>query len=144
MGISLEEVMEGKRPVVGGWFFPVRWLDNDLAHVDAPIDEVEKQGCVPLFCFYRRVPLAGGNSKSTQWVLDNYFKKDGQVLIDVFISLMHFSLSLLRSQETHLPGYLNVIRLQAPELFADYAHWPDTFQAVSPLDICASYAPARG
>ncbi|MGD9123631.1 MAG: cobaltochelatase subunit CobN, partial [Desulfarculaceae bacterium] len=140
LGLTMEELTGGGKPVFGGWFHPVRWLDGDLTHINALIEEIEQQDCLPLFCFYRRVPLADGKSKDTQWVLDNYFKKDGKTIIDAFLNLMHFSLSLLRSKEAHLPGYLNVPRLQVVELFADYEHWSETFQAVSPLDVCASYA----
>lgn len=140
MGLTIDDLLYGDKPVIGGWFFPVRWLDDDIEHVDALIHEVENQGCIPLFCFYRRVPMPDIPCKETQWVLDNYFQKDGQTIIDVFLNLMHFSLSMLRSNESHLLGFLNVVRMQVVELFADYAHWSGTFQAVSPVDVCASYA----
>jgi len=140
LGMTMEELVGHERPVMGGWFHPVRWIDGDLEHIDALIEEIEGQGCIPLFSFYRRVAMEGGDSKSTKWVLDNYYKRNGQSVVDVFLNLMHFSLSLLRSQETEMPAYLNVPRLQVVELFADYAHWSETFQAVSPLDVCASYA----
>ncbi len=140
MGLTLEELRQGPKPVVGGWFFPVRWLDDDMAHVDALIQELEDQGCIPLFCFYRRVPAPDVPSQGTQWVLENYFQKDGQTIVDVFLNLMHFSLSVLRPSEAYLLERLNAVRLQVVELFADYKHWSETFQAVSPLDVCASYA----
>ena len=140
MGLTLEEMRQGPKPVVGGWFFPVRWLDDDLAHIDALIQELEDQGCIPLFCFYRRVPAPDVPSQDTLWILENYFEKDGQAIVDVFLNLMLFSLSVLRPAESYLLGRLNVARLQVVELFADYKHWSETFQAVSPLDVCASYA----
>jgi cobaltochelatase CobN len=138
--ISIEEVRSGTRPVIGVWFFPVRWLDADMAHVNALVTEIERQGGLPVCCFYRRAGGPGLEAKDTRWVRDHYFSYDGCPLIHVLINLMCFSLSLLRPEEAHLMGELNIPILHAMELYASHAAWSTTPQGVSPLDVCVHFA----
>ena len=140
LGTSIGEVLSGTRPVIGVWFFPVRRLDSDMAHVNALVKEIERQGALPVCCFYRRSAGPGMEARDTKWVRDHYFCYDGQPIIHVLINLMHFSLTLIKPQEAHLVGELGIPVLHAMELYADYETWSGTAQGVTPLDVCISFA----
>ena len=140
LGYDLSILERRTIPIIGCWFFPQRWIEGDLEHVDALVREIERQGCLPVCCFYRRAPMPMLDSKDTKWVRDRYFMRNGKTIVDAFINLMTFSLTLIRPKESHLMGELDVPMLQAMELFTDYEKWSETYQGVSPLDVCASFA----
>lgn len=139
-GTSIREVLSGTRPVIGVWFFPVRRADSDMAHIDSLVAEIERQGALPVCCFYRRSAGPGREVKDTKWIRDHYFCYNGRSVIHVLINLMHFSLSLIKPGEAHLVGELDIPVLHAMELFADYETWSNSTQGVTPLDVCVSFA----
>ena len=143
---TLDEYMEKKidtnRVTVGLWFHQSQWQGGNTSFVDTMIHEVEAQGAnvLPVFFGGSKNPKLGMNG--LDWVIDNYFLKDGKPLADVIISLFSFSFSTCLSG-VDAAGTLK--RLGVPIIKAittsnTYEEWRDTMQGLSIMDIPANVA----
>ena len=152
---TLDEYLEKKhiagRLTVGLWFYQSFWQTRNTVFVDRLIKEIEAQGAnvIPIFLYSAKDIELG--TKGPQWVVENYFMKDGEPLIDVLISPLMFSLSRCVSQGSEgsemIPqqneGLLN--RLGVPVIKAILTHntleeWLDTPQGLTPMDVTMSVA----
>ncbi len=101
---SLAEYMEKKvqpgKLTVGIWFGQHSWQGCDTSYVDALIAEIEGQGAnaLPVFLKGRQDESLGIHG--FDWVIENYFIKDGRPLVDVIISTLSHSWSSLYSVGT--------------------------------------------
>jgi cobaltochelatase CobN len=143
---SLAEYLEKKvslnRVTVGVWFHQSQWQGENTSFVDAIIHEVESQGANVLSVFFSgsKNPKLGMNG--LDWVIDNYFLKDGKPLVDVVISLFSFSFSTCLSG-VDASGTLK--RLGVPIIKAitscnTFEEWRDTMQGLNIMDIPANVA----
>ncbi|MBC7130450.1 cobaltochelatase subunit CobN, partial [Candidatus Bathyarchaeota archaeon] len=118
---TLEEYLSRKyspgKPTIGVWFHQSHWQSGDTDFVDSIIKEIEKQGgnVIPVFFTGAKDPASDGGG--LEWVIKNYFMKDGKVLVDAVISLLMFSLSMYLQDEANagkaLKAELNVPVLKA-------------------------------
>ncbi len=78
--------------MLGLLFYRDEWIWDDTAYVKAFLEEAEKEGyaVLPVFANGFIDELAGMPSLSE--VLETYFMKDGQPLIDALVSTMKFSM----------------------------------------------------
>ena len=73
LGLDPERIAGAAKPVLGVWFNQHYWLEGNLEPLDALIAEIERQGAVPLACFYRRYPDPHLDVKDTGWVIEHFF-----------------------------------------------------------------------
>ncbi len=143
-GLTPDDMLNGPRPVIGLWFANYLYLEENTEPIDAIFEEIERQGCLPLALLWRRYPDPTLEVKDTAWVLKNFFHHQGRLLVDVVLSPMSFSISLLcPGEEKHLKG-LNVAILQAPLLSTTREFWEESDQAVSPMDVSMSVCAPEG
>ena len=72
--------------------------------------------------------------------MDHYFRHKGQTLIQALLSPMMFSLGMTRpGDEKRLPE-LGVPVLQTMQIMTSRKFWWETSQAVTPMDVCMSFA----
>ncbi len=140
LGVSLEEALNPHEPTLGFWFGQYLHLDGNLAHIDAMVQAIEAQGCLPICCFYRRYPDPLLEVKDTRWVFANYFRHQGRRIIQALISPMVFSLNLNVPAEAGVLHDLDVPVLQAIATGNNRRQWEDTVQAVTPMDVGFSVA----
>jgi len=141
---TIEEYLAKKiipgRPTVGIWFHQTQWQGENTSFVNSLIEETERQGANVLPVFFSGNKNDTLGIKGLEWVIDNYFMKDGKPLVDVVISALAFSLS------TALSGFdpiavlkkLNVPVIKAILTCNTYEEWRDTMQGLSIIDIPSS------
>ncbi|MCL0058121.1 cobaltochelatase subunit CobN [Dehalococcoidia bacterium] len=146
---TLDEYLEKKhiagRLTVGLWFYQTFWQAKNTVFVDRLIEEIEKQGANVIPVFLYSVKDVDLGTKEPQWVVENYFMKDGEPLVDVLISPLMFSMSMSEGSEApqENEGFLN--RLGVPIIKVILTHnsleeWRDTPQGLSPMDVTMSVA----
>jgi cobaltochelatase CobN len=138
----LEKKVAPKRVTVGLWFHQSHWQGANTSFVDYAIREIEAQGSnvLPVFFSGSKNPKLGING--LEWVINNYFKKDGKPLVDVVISLFSFSFTTCLSG-----GDVSVVikKLDVPIIKAVLTcntadEWRDSIQGLSIMDIPANIA----
>jgi cobaltochelatase CobN len=143
---TLEEYAEKKllpnRVTVGLWFHQSHWQGGNTSFIDVAIREIEAQGAnvLPVFFSGSKNPKLGING--LEWVIDNYFLKDGKPCVDVVLSMFSFSFSTCLSGADASPVLkkLNVPIIKAILTCNTYEEWRDTLQGLSIMDIPANVA----
>lgn len=137
----MKERVDPDRLTVGLWFHQNHWQGGTTNYVDSLIREIENQGAnvLPVFFSGMRDPTLGMNG--LEWVIDNYYMKDGEPIIDVVISALSFSLSTALSPPETPDTVLK--KLGVPVLKAiltcnTYAEWRDTLQGLHTIEIPSS------
>ncbi len=156
---TLDEYLNSKyvagRPTVGLWFYQSLWQAGNLVFIDKLIAEMEHQGANIIPVFLHSLKDVERGTKGAEWVVDNFFVRDGKPIIDVLISTLMFSLSIkhwegegstgdvaeqvARSEEWFLKK-LNVPVLKAIVTYNTPAEWKESLQGCSPLDISMGIA----
>ncbi|MCL0034543.1 cobaltochelatase subunit CobN [Dehalococcoidia bacterium] len=146
---TLDEYLEKKhiagRLTVGLWFYQTFWQAKNTVFVDRLIEEIEKQGANVIPVFLYTVKDVDLGTKGPQWVVENYFMKDGEPLVDVLISPLMFSMSMSEGSEAPQENEGFLKRLKVPIIKAILTHntleeWRDTPQGLSPMDVTMSVA----
>ncbi|MBN2751592.1 MAG: cobaltochelatase subunit CobN, partial [Rhodospirillaceae bacterium] len=127
-------------PVIGMWFAQYSWLNGDLAVFDALIAEIEAKGGVPLPVFHQRFRDADIGNMGVDQVVEFFFKKDGNTIIEVLLSPMSFSIGMASPDSVGLLSGLDVPVLQLILTYNPRAEWEETMQAVSPMDVSVNAA----
>ncbi len=145
MGVpGLEEYLEKKvdpaKITVGIWFYQTYWLNDNLAHIDAMIREIERQGANVICVFHLRYKDAERGNRGADYIVDHFFMKDGRPRIDVLVNSMMFSLTLAAPEYRDLLPRLDVPFIQALVSMNSYADWKEGFQGVSTMDVSYSAA----
>ena len=159
---TLEEYLKQKhvdgRPTVGIWFYNGLWQSGNTAFVDRLIAEIEGQGAnvIPLFMYSLKDVELG--TKGADWVMENYFIRDGRPIIDVLISLLMFSLSIWSSDEKKTIAAEKIVekaadvdddvflkKLGVPVIKAILTYntrkdWEDSMKGLNPMDVTMSVA----
>jgi len=156
---TLDEYLLGKyvagRPTVGLWFYQSLWQAGNTVFIDRLIREIEHQGANVIAVFLHSLKDVERGTMGAEWVVDNFFMKDGKPIIDVLISTLMFSLSIkpwegegsaedvgkqiARSEEWFLKK-LNVPVLKAIVTYNNPEEWKASLQGCSPLDISMGIA----
>lgn len=140
---TLEEYLSKKyvaeKPTLGVLFHQSHWQSGDTDFVDSIIREIEKQGgnVIPVFFTGAKDPAFPG--KGLEWIIENYFMKDGKVLVDAVINLIMFSLSMYMHEEANaekaLKAKLNVPIIKAILTWNTFEEWNASIQGLSPIDL---------
>ena len=130
------------RPTVGVWFHQTHWQGENTAFVDSLIEKIEQQGAniLPVFFSGNKNKALGING--LEWVIENYFMKDGKPTIDAVISALSFSLSTSLSGSTPIAALkkLGVPIIKAILTCNTYEEWRDTMQGLSIIELPSSIA----
>jgi cobaltochelatase CobN len=130
------------RPTVGIWFHQTQWQGENTSFVDSLIEEIERQeaNVIPVFFSGNKNNALG--IKGLDWVIENYFMKDGKPTADVVVSVLSFSLSASLSSSTAITALkkLGVPMIKAILTCNTYEEWRDTMQGLSIIDIPSGIA----
>jgi cobaltochelatase CobN len=138
----LQKKVHPKQITVGVWFHQSHWQGANTSFIDSLVKEIEQQGAnvLPVFFSGSKNPKLGING--LDWVIENYFMKDGKPIIDVVISALSFSLttSLSGADASVALKKLGVPIIKAITTCNTFEEWRDTLQGLSVLDIPANIA----
>lgn len=159
---ALDEYLERKhvdgRPTVGLWFYYGFWQSGNIAFVNSLIAEIEGQGANVIPVFLHSLKDVELGTKGAEWVMENYFMRDGRPIIDVLISSLMFSLSIWSSEDKKTVDGENVAsevvdgenevfleKLGVPVIKAILTYntrteWGDSMQGLNPMDVTMSIA----
>jgi len=130
------------RPTIGIWFHQTQWQGENTSFVDSLIEKIEQQGAnvLPVFFSGNKNKALGING--LEWVIENYFMKDGKPTVDVVISALSFSLSTSLSGSTPITALkkLGVPITKAILTCNTYEEWRDTMQGLSIIDLPSGIA----
>ncbi|MCW4010839.1 MAG: cobaltochelatase subunit CobN [Candidatus Bathyarchaeota archaeon] len=143
---TLEEYVEKKvqpnRLTVGIWFHQSHWQGGNTSFVDSLVRDLEQHDANVLPVFFSGSKDESLGINRLEWVIDNYFMKDGKPTVDVVISALSFSLTTALSG-ANAPAALK--KLDVPVLKAittcnTFDEWHNTLQGLSILDVPANIA----
>ena len=135
-----KERLGKKEPVVGIWFYQGYWVNQDLAHVNALIQALERGGAIPLAVFQRRFVEPDEPALGPVEVAEHFFMKDGKPFIKVLINLQPFSHSLLWPETKKIYPSLDVAVLQGLTSFSSRRLWEENPGGLSALELAISIA----
>ncbi|MCL1976627.1 MAG: cobaltochelatase subunit CobN [Candidatus Bathyarchaeota archaeon] len=138
----MEKKIDNSRLTVGLWFHQTQWQSGNTSFIDSMINEIEAQGANVLPVFFSGSKNEKLGMHGLDWIIDNYFLKDGKPLVDVVISLFSFSLSicLAGNDPTDTLKKLGVPIIKAIATYNTFEEWRDSMQGLSIMDIPASVA----
>ncbi|NLD92506.1 MAG: cobaltochelatase subunit CobN [Fibrobacter sp.] len=129
-----------ERPTVGIWFGQYYWVNGNLAHIDALIREVEKQGANVIAVFSLRFKDFERGNKGADEIVDLFFKLNGKPVIDVLINTIGFAMSVTNPEYGDVFPGLDVPALQGITCSQPYAVWKESVQGVSTMDVSTQAA----
>lgn len=139
--LTLEEYLaeryDPEKLTVGIWFHQTNWQAGDTSFVDSLIREIESRGANVIPVFFTGVKELGSND-GLKLVIEKYFMKNGEPLVDVVISLLMFSLSMYASKDEtaeSLLRRLNIPVIKAILTWNTFEEWHNSIQGISPMDI---------
>ncbi|OPY53679.1 MAG: cobaltochelatase subunit CobN [Methanosaeta sp. PtaU1.Bin060] len=144
---SLEEYLKRMhvdgRPTVGLWFYQSFWQSGNTAFIDRLISEIEGQGAnvIPVFMYSLKDVELG--TKGAEWVIENFFMKNGEPIIDVLISPLMFSLSMRSAESAESVDTLSRLGVPVIKVITTYhslAEWKESAQGLAPMDITIGIA----
>ena len=138
----LEKKVDAKRVTVGLWFHQNHWQGGNTSFVDSTIREIEKQGANVLPVFFSGSKNEKLGINGLEWVIDNYYLKDGKPLVDVVISLFSFSFAtcLAGSEASGVLKKLDVPVIKAILSCNTEQEWRESIQGLNIMDISANVA----
>lgn len=126
------------KPVVGMIFSREDWIWQKLAYPNQVIDEIERQGFVPLVIFTTTMANEATGAPNLQINIETFFYKNGQPIVDALINNFVFSLTVTGFINLDALKALDVPILQAYHLYNTYQWWQDSFIGMSANEL--SYA----
>jgi cobaltochelatase CobN len=142
------------RPTVGLWFYQSLWQAGNILFIDRLIEEIERAGANVIPVFLNSHKDVERKTMGAEWVIENFFMRNGKPIIDVLISTLMFSLSIkpwegdgqstvqesaARSEDWFLKR-LNVPVLKAIVTYNTPAEWKESMQGCNSLDISMGIA----
>ena len=134
------------RPTIGLWFYNGFWQANNLRFVDSLIREIERRDANVIAVFLYSLKDVELGTRGAEWVIENYFMKDGRPIIDVLISTLMFSLTMMKPREENTAldktffEKLGVPVIKAILTYNTEEEWRDSFQGLNPMDVSMSIA----
>lgn len=136
LGAYLEAHVRPDRLTVGVWFGQYYWVNGNLAHINALMDEIERRGANAIGVFSLRFKDKDRGNRGADEVVDMFLKHDGKPAVDALISAIGFSMTVTAPEYGNvLPG-LDVPVLQGITASNPYAAWKEDLQGVSTMDVC--------
>jgi len=147
LDLYLKEKFHSGRLTVGLWFHHSMWVNRNILYIDALIREIEHQGANVLPVFLRVSKNADLGNEGAEWVVENYFMRDGMPIIDVLISPLMQSISTeIRASEAVAVENIGIFeRLGVPVLQGIVStntleNWQNTLQGLNSMDVSISVA----
>jgi cobaltochelatase CobN len=137
----IKQRVDPQRLTVGLWFNQSYWINNNLAHIDGIIREIESQGANVIPVFHLRYKDTVRNNHGADYIVEEFFMEHGKTRIDVLINPMMFALTLASPEYEPLLPKLNVPFIQAMVTMNPYAHWKESIQGMSTMEV--SYGAAQ-
>jgi cobaltochelatase CobN len=130
------------RPTVGIWFHQTQWQGENTNFVNQLIIEIERQGANVLPVFFTGAKNEALGMRGLEWVIENYFMKNGKPAVDVVISALAFSLStsLFGATAVDVLKKLGVPIIKAILTCNTYDEWRESMQGISLIDVPTSVA----
>lgn len=136
----LENHMDPSKITVGLWFYQSYLLNNDLAHIDRMIREIEGRGANVIPVFHIRYPDRNLGNRGADYVVERFFFHKGKPRIDVLLNPMMFSMTLNCPDYAELLKGLNVPFIQAIISMTPRAVWEESLQGISTMEVSFSAA----
>jgi cobaltochelatase CobN len=138
----VEKKLKSGRLTVGVCFHQSRIQNDDTSVIDGLVREIEQQGANVLPVFFRGVQDGDTTAKGLDWVIENYFMKDGKPLVDVLISALFFSFCMSSSGAEVWAAFkkLNVPVIKAILSSTSFEEWRDTPMGISIADVSSQVA----
>ncbi len=138
----LEKKVDSKRVTVGLWFHQSHWQGGNISPIDSTIREIEAQGANVLPVFFSGSKNQKIGTNGLEWVIENYFMKNGKPIVDVVISLFSFSFTtcLSGAEAPVVLKKLGVPVIKAILTCNTAEEWRDSIQGLSIIDIPANVA----
>lgn len=136
----IAEHIKPGRITVGLWFSQIYWLNNDVAYIDAMIRSAESLGANVIPVFHMRYKDESRGNPGAEHVARTFFMKDGKPIIDVLLSPMMFSLTLMDPSCKELFAQLDVPVIQAMVTMRPYQSWKEEVKGMSTMEVglCAA------
>lgn len=142
---ALEQAKASQKPVVGILLYSRLVQENNLAHIDALIREVENQGAYPLAVFSASAPNPTIGGLGFQWVVDHIFTTAGTTNVDVIINTMSHSQSILsdpgdgtKTVEKSIYQAIDVPVIKALTTFQSYENWCENLRGIDAMSFPGS------
>ncbi|XHH10529.1 MAG: cobaltochelatase subunit CobN [Candidatus Bathyarchaeia archaeon] len=137
-----KKLIPGK-PTVGLWFNQNHLQGGNTAFVDSIIREIESQDANVIPLFFRGIRDDNLGTKGLEWLVNNYYIKNGKPIVDVVINALSFSLPLNSTCTNASCSFLK--QLGVPVLKAVLTcntlnEWQKSPQGLNPVDICRCIA----
>jgi cobaltochelatase CobN len=123
------------RPTVGVWFGQYYWVNGNLAHIEALMREIEKQGANAIGVFSLRFKDKDRGNRGADEIVDLFLKRDGKTVVDSLISTIGFSMTVTAPEYADVLPQLDVPVLQGITASNPYAVWKDSLQGISTSDV---------
>lgn len=133
--LYLKHHVKDGRPTIGIWFGQYYWVNGNLAHVDALIREIEKQGANVIAVFSLRFKDTERGNMGADEIVDMFFKFNSKSGIDVMISTIGFAMSITNPEYDKVFPGLDVPILQGIISNQPYAVWKESVQGISNMDV---------
>ncbi|OPX36528.1 MAG: cobalamin biosynthesis protein CobN [Desulfobacteraceae bacterium 4484_190.1] len=136
----LEQKIDPEKITIGIWFHQAYWLNNNLAHIDAMIREIEARGANVICVFHLRYKDRERGNRGADYVAEEFFMREGKPVIDALINPMMFSLTLAAPEYRDILPKLDVPFIQAVTTMSPYSEWKDGLQGISTMDVSYTVA----
>jgi cobaltochelatase CobN len=141
----VRQANEEGSPVIGILFYSKYFHENNVLHIDALIEEIEKQGGTVLPVYITSFPDASIGSKGIIWTIHNLLMHNGKSAVNVLINTIAYSQSIMGSPgdgrtvpEKSVFEELGIPVLQAMVTYQDLESWKQSVQGLIPMFLCAS------
>lgn len=132
-------------PAIGILFYSKYFRENNVLHIDALIEEIEKQGGIVLPVYTTSYPDTTIGSKGIIWTIRNLLTQNGKPLINVLINTIAHSQSIMGNPgdgrnvlEKSVFEELGIPVLQAMVTYQDLESWQQSIRGLDSMSLCAS------
>jgi len=132
--------LDPAKPLIGLWFYQTFWVNGSLGHIDALIRAIESRGGQALPVFHYRFKDDVVGNQGADYIIDHFFRRDGETLIDALLSPMMFCLGMAAPEYQGLMQRLDVPVIQAITTLQPVEQWRQNPQGLTALDVTMSVA----
>jgi cobaltochelatase CobN len=137
------------QPVISVLFHYSNIANNNLKHIDALIDSIEKQGAIALPVFTGIVYEPEVDNKGIGWTIDNIICKNGKPLCNVIINTVGHSMTIFdNTGKPHTDNSISIFEklsipvLQAFSTYYTYQQWKESITGLDTMALTSGiYAP---
>lgn len=134
-----------KKNVIGLLVHGKEWKSKKIKVLNRFIEEIKKEGGEVLVVFTNSVTNPEIKSKGIKWVIENYFKKNGKVLIDCLINLVAYSQSIFAAPndgtsvvDKSIFEDLGIPVIQAMSTYQNRKLWEEDIRGLDAMSLTSS------